>query len=1034
MARASPAPNGFGHTFACHKSIIKTAFKAAYLTPAIVPGCTFSKRTQALKYQAPRRHASVTASPRLRDNSVDGGIYSKHGLPLEVKDLVSSPRRLKPGPWATAIEPYLPLNLRLGHKNASQESIQHERLRPIRTLPDFLSIARLSCQADLLSYIGVYQERWEAVIWLVKAMTEKYPSHEKMENISRQLPPLLWSTVNQSLDAVTESAIEVETPPPSEMQREHSRWYGGDSLDQYPWLYNPDHRNDPHISRRKSLGQIWQSLGTMILQAADRSPEDPSYSIIMTQVFRILGHLHRINALPDSIYNYTPATDPTVLQRPPTLYVLSKRIMSTLSDVEFGLQWEETVTKALSQGYDLAKAPVQPRIREFGPELWLDLVLWACVEGGWISEGAWIVMEIQKRMDAKDTRWSTISWAEICEKGEPTLDWISIIKYQIEKTRLNQVGGLGMATGSDLTIDMGTRTISREVVLALLDGLLNDPLSTAEGLSMTAVELRRSIIACKSLLECNHPGLDGNFMYAVILRVLESFEDVKEQPGALSRLLDLRSTEFKQTIRGSSTTTTAHEHRLDDSAAVLGLHHRNLHYFSVDGNQEGSLQTLRKIQSTVDTHREGRILAFARELKERLREGDDASDLSKADVLAPVQPAQIPLSALASFIDMVTESRLFDLGNWLLLNEDIDGGLIDPALCSDENLQPALLRFGTATSNSRLLTKVLLGLKMPLPHPVIHALLRFQVALGKWTAVEELLEYVKFTPNMGWRPSDVTAIAKAILQMEHESVDKADDDSISRALSIIQNLVNGKYNSKADPSQLIPDFSQARMANQLGRILQTLPGSLSKITTRLSGEDLRAHTSAEIMPHTFNVIVQVVADLHGSHAGKKLWDQWCRVPDAPKWKQPSRPPFGNSERVVTPNLSMLRSVLRPALATRRRLYAAMKEELIKSRGSKTATTTTTTTTDEEGPSSVAIREKYRLGDDDQEILSWGITMFKKFGVTEEEINVEIPGSFPRPQHQRKKKKKKEKENEYVDDKEGKEDKDDDEVDHVDLMM
>lgn len=38
-------------------------------------------------------------------------------------------------------------------------------------------------------------------------------------------------------------------------------------------------------------------------------------------------------------------------------------------------------------GYDLSKVSVQPRIREFGPELWLDLVLWACVEEVGLQKG-----------------------------------------------------------------------------------------------------------------------------------------------------------------------------------------------------------------------------------------------------------------------------------------------------------------------------------------------------------------------------------------------------------------------------------------------------------------------------------------------------------------------------------------------------------------------------------------------------------------------------------------------------------------------
>lgn len=992
MARVSPALRDFVHAFGRPNSGITTAIILAFLAPAIVRECTIPRRPQRLKYQGFRRHASVTASQYKTEKGVDSNVYGKRGLPLEVESLVSSPRRLRPAVWATAIEAYLPLNLRPGGENIADEVIRNEVLRPIHTLPKVLSLARSYCKADLLSYIGVHQERWEAVIWLVKAMMEEYPGHREMEERSRQLPSLLWRTVDQSLDEVTRDAIQIEMSQPSHVSPEHNGWYGRLTLDQYSRPFDSECWDDPRILGRKSLGQIWQSLGTMILQAADRPAEDPSYSIIMSHVFRILGHLHRINAFPDSIYNYAPPTDATVLKRPPTLHLLSRRIMSTLSDVEWGLQWEGTITQAMSQGYELPKASVQPKIREFGPELWLDLVLWACVEGGWVSEGAWIVIEMQKREASRDTRWSTISWQEICEMKGPKLDWTSILKLEIDKTRLNQVGGIGIATGTNSHVDMGTRTVSREVVLALIDGLLNDSQSTAGGPGMTIVELRRCMIACKTLLDRNYSELDNHFMDAAILRVVESFENVKEQPLLFHRFLDLRSTAgHKLVTRNSGTDISAQDEEINDCAAVLGLRHRNLYRFSNDGHLQESLQTLRKIQSTIDTQREVQISAFADELRERLGRGDDVSDLhgDKGDNVALMHTSQIPPSALASFIDLITNSRLFDLGHWLLLNEDIDGGLMDPALYSDQNLQPAILRFGTATSDSRLLTKILVKLETPLSEPVVHALLRFQVVLGKWTAVEDLLEYLKNEPDMAWKPSDATTIAKAILQMEHEPSDHANANSLPRALALVQNLVDGIYNTKADPSRRLPDFSQIRMANQLGRIFQTLPGSLSKISTRPAGKDFRAHASADVTPNAFNIILETIVDCYGSLAGKKLWDQWCRAPDITKREQQFRPSLEQRERVVTPTIYMLRSILRPVLKNRRLVHEAMKEKLIKTQKSKTATSN-----NQGDPSLVATHDKSRPSDDDQKTLEWGISMYKKFGFGEKEINGEVPGSFP----------------------------------------
>ena len=1048
MARGSPALRGFVHAFSrCHNSSISTAVLPTFLIPSIVQECPTLKSFHGSRHQEARIHASNQC---LTDNKAESNGCSERGLPLQVERLISSSRRSKVAAWATIIESYLPRNLRLGAEHdvekVSEEVVQHEALQPIDTLADVLSIARWYCKADLLSYVGVYQERWEAVMWLVKAMMEKYRDRKIMEIQSCQLPPIIWKNVDRNLDEVTEKAIESEMPQPSEMVRKYNRWYGGFSLDQYTGSFDSDHSDSPPVLGRKSLGQIWLSLGVMILQAADRPPEDTSYSVIMSHVFRILGHLHRIDALPYSIYNYSPPKDPTVLQRPPTLYVLSKRIMSTLSDVEWVIQYDEIIAKALSQGYELPKAAVQPRLREFGPELWLDLILWACVQGGWIWEGARIIIEMQKRRGSKNTQWSTVGWSKLCEVGSNP-SFFSFLKREIEKARANQYSGLGMASGTNVQIDMGTRTISQEVVFAIIDGLLNDPPSDTKDFPMTAVELHKSLVACISLLECNDSKLDSNFMDTIILRVIESVGSVERQPGSLNRFLDLRPTGLKQGTSESSIKISLMDQEPDDSAAILGLYHRSLDQFSVEGNVEGSLGMFSKIQSTVDAQREGEILAFANNIKERLARGDDLSDLvgDQEENASHVQPSPIPVSALASFLDFVTHNRLFELGNWLLLNEDVDGGPMDPALYYDQNLQPAIFRFGTATSNSRILIKLLQGLETPLSEPVVHALLRFQVALGKWTAVEELLEYVKNTPDMAWEPSDATSIAKAVLQMEHKPPDNnVDVEMVSRALSLLQNLIHGKYNSKADPSRLRPDFSQLKTANQLGRILQTLPGSLKTITTKAPQNDLRAHASVDISPFAFNILLETIVDQHGSLAGKKLWDEWCRVPNVRRREQEQLPPSfdsksgGSGEKVVTPTLFMLRGVLRPVLETRRALNAARKDELSsknKQRSLKGAAASSSSSSLSSSSSSdddqqkehglsaaadptdnnnnrndnnnhtndVEDEKRFRLGDEDQAVVEWGVRMYREFGLLDEEIDAEIPGSLGRWNRQKKKK-------------------------------
>ncbi|MCJ1451970.1 hypothetical protein MMC28_002310 [Mycoblastus sanguinarius] len=962
-------------------------------------------RSQKVERHGVRHYASDNVS-----NSEQGpaSAHTDNDLPIEAKRLFSSPRRRDLSAWTALIELYLPLRLRLGSQSTEGEATQYSSLLPIQTLPLVLSKARTNSKVDLLSYLGVCQERWEAVIWLVKTMLETPSGQLLLESKPRQLTNLLWPASGQSLDQVTEEAIQVEFPPPSKLR-----------LDQIASSFDLRYADRAVSKGHRSLGQVWQSLGIMILRAADRSADDPSYSVIMSRVFQILAHLHHISAFPDSIYNYSPATDPTVLQRPPTLYILSRRIMSTLSDVAWGVQWEGEISKALSQGYDLPKVTLQPKIREFGPELWLDLILWACIEGGWIKEGAWIVGEMERRKDDRDTQWSAVSWEEICEVQTPKLDLTSILRQQIERTRVRQVGGIGIAAGTSSTVDMGTRTISREVVLALIDGLANLPHSLGTSYRPSPVEVQRDIRACKDLLERGQLNIDTNFLNATILRLLESAgADTKASPHVLERVINLRSTDLSDTKRSTESSLSAQDYDTDDSAGIIGLLHRNLHSYAHRGNLLRSLTTFRKIQNVVDVKQKQCIQDFADELRIRGRQEDEATDLigSEESASGPVFHPKIPVSTLVVFLDLLTTSRFFDLGKWLLSSDEVEGGALDPVLYSERNLQPALLRFATATADDDLLSKILQSLEAPLSEPVLHALFRCEIALGKWNAIEALLEHFKKTPGMSWKASDAMAIARAILQMEHAPLGTNDSKSISQAHQILQDLIRGRYNSDRDPSQL-PDLFQIRLANQLGRIFRALPGSLNNIKSHVVGSVKRAHSGVDITPNSFNLLLETVVECRGSVAGKDLWEKWCRPPSRSESIKQTRsrlrhirspaldPDDDGLERIVTPTLYMLRNVLRPVLRSKRYsqpvktqsegLSSPDPEDLDQPAGREEIQDATNV----RNQGSLASSTLGSLSNRDEEngILEWGISMYEKFGLSEEEINAEIPGSFPRLQ-------------------------------------
>ena len=977
----SSALRRFTQAFTSPNSI-KNATSAVpvYLVPAAVNLPRTSGSTEKRPSRVGRRHASVTASPDISNNSTHRFSYKKHDLPFEAEVVASSSRRRRDSSaWANIVELYLPAHLRLKDQPQLIQSNGPHRTLSIDSFHVVMAKARTYAKVDLLSYLGVYQNRWEAVIWLVKAMLEQHGGYAAMETASKKLPSVLWPTRDNSLDAITGSAIVPVLPQPRKLPGRH--------------LIS---RSDIHGEQgydmqlgRENLGQIWQSLGAMILQASDRAPEDLSYNTIMSHVFRILAHLHRIEAFPNSIYNDEPAADPTVLRRPPTLYLLSRRIMSTLSDLEWGLQWDEVIEKYTKLGYEVPKAVLQPKIREFGPELWLDLVLWACVEGGWVTEGAWIVREMEKRKNRIETQWSVISWQEICAVKSPQPGWLSMLAREIEKTRMNNIAGFGIATGVAFRVEMGSRTVSREVVLALVDGLVNTPSTHQRNRGSLASILPPNLTACQDLLERGHPKLSSNFLNAIIAQIIENANE--DAPENLRKLLSWRLRHLHPDSIGAVASVPAEDYNMDDTAPILGLLHRILHGLAREGNAQASLGTLITIQNFVDEKRSRYIQDFADELRELLRLGEDSFDMAfngENDLPAPYP--LLPVHAMAALFDVIIQHKFFGLGRWLLHNEDIDGGLFEPELYSNPNLHPALLRFATATADDHLLTNVLQQLETPLSEPVVHALLRCQVALGRWGAVEELLRHLQRTPDMSWKASDAMAIARAILQTENNK-DTQDAEQIYQAQELLQNIVRGLYNSDRDPSQL-PDFTETRTANQLGKIFQTLPGTLSTITSTSSEPSGRARGSVNITPNAFNIILETIVEYYGSVTGRKLWERWCLEPGESIWgryRQDLDTEYErNDEKVVIPTLYMLRTVLRPIVAKRKTMNNAAAQTNAEALGTRNEDVA-----DAVEPAGGSLERKVydQVDEVERSVLDWGIRMYEKFGLTRKEIDAEMPG-------------------------------------------
>ena len=347
----------------------------------------------------------------------------KNGKPFRQKSLGNEEVDV----LVSLLDPYLPLELR--SKTWLENLAQFEGILSIDKVPRLLSEAQ-SCNSlrqDLLSYIGLRQNRWDALLWLIKTLvTNREPSPVKLGDRPLYQAPsdLEWSMDQFGYypDLVANHLLRDPqgTFPSSIEQAEIT-----------------DSFHDP-------IGHVWQCVACLVLEAAESSAERASE--IMDYVYQIIAYMHHCDIISPALYNWKYPKDHSAVQRPPTLHLLSARIMTTLSDATWKAYEKNVLPEAARVGadysykiFELPTAVYAPRIRPLSMGIWLDLVLWSCVEGGWIMEAAWIVNQILQR-DSKPA-WSVVSWDTLQNAASSEWGKDGGIDWDSPMARFNGVAG-----------------------------------------------------------------------------------------------------------------------------------------------------------------------------------------------------------------------------------------------------------------------------------------------------------------------------------------------------------------------------------------------------------------------------------------------------------------------------------------------------------------------------------------------------------------------------------------------------------------
>lgn len=842
-----------------------------FLVPAIV-------RPSNRSFSATRRRRAKTqtySEPSL-DSLKDSAFYTcpakpvREPLPLRVP-IPEPDVRHDIQPWLAAIDPFLPDHLRQG------TSGRHDAVDPASTI-DFAWLLNAAQDAshDILSHMGLVEGRWDAVTWIVKKLMEDGPSATEPPIQPESSANTIWpETEPRSLHDLTNGPLRLERVRPSKRLRH--------TLDDLTSA--PDTINFKDAAVKRALGQVWRSLGNMILEAAEESNNKDSQ--ILPHVLGIIAHLHHIGMIPDSVYTHRPTQDAHALRQPPTLHLLSSTILTALSDATWRAH-EASVTIAKERmnasyflGHEIPGSRFKTQVTEIAPELWLELVLWSCLHGGWILDGT-AVLERMFSHRVEDP-WGLISWREISLASEE--------KPTVSGWRL-------FSKREDITTEAEARArtqkkVSSEVVTGFIDGLVNTMRVGIGARGTPPEKLVHHIKSLKQLLDRSSLSLGSATWDSIMVRLLESGGVIpQKRPELLLSILDLASgfgSEVSSANASSQPFKASKEppYYFEPSTTPISLLHQTMRSFLESGDISGVMTTLNVLQHYTDSNKQKSMQQFFEALK-TVQVRQDQLFMSRVPAIDfPAFDTQLPVVLLAKVLDLATDAKLFDLGRWLLLSDELDGPLITREMYTNSTMASSIIRFGTMAGENDLVMKVV---KMTstwnsnqqtqrIPDELQTALLSSQVKLNRWNSVRSMQNYVLANP--GYRPQP-TVLAEFIAELLRHS--PASDQSTQKRLQ--------------EARSAFTDFLfawEGIVLTHLKNELYSILGIVSSV--REDWKEYCSHFLAfstrqgiRLSTDDFNHILSGVLDGFDSLKGKELVEKWCYK--LPKTFEPYRAPGG----------------------------------------------------------------------------------------------------------------------------------------------
>ena len=878
--------------------------------------------------------------------------------------------RGNPDTWLAVLEDLLPPDAERGSQDDKGDA-----LKIATELSTLLFQAREEGGHDILSYLGLAKGRWDDAARIINAISGANKGNERLSVIDHLGTGIQWP--QSTLDAMTYERFKVDK------DKTKSSPYVGPKIEEVA-----GNGSDPIWLRKcmcsRGLGQIWRSLGNLILTAASR-PTDESRKV-MQHVLAALATLHHDGVISPAVYTFVATDDAVALHQPPTLHLLSSRILEAMSDAAWYVHAAAIKAQQNASG---TQPPlyVVDRYRflvdELGHEVWLELVLWSCLHGDWISDGAAVLEQMAESSD-----WSLLSWKHVTASVAggtlpSSADWSSLIAVMYQK----------MSKPRPEDRRRVERTVSSEVVSAYVDGLTNVIRTSIPERGMPIRKVLSHVQGLKALLDRHNMGLGYTTWDAVCVRFIESggFE-VEQDPRLLLNILEitqpfgreLASDNLKPTVTDSFTSIPSYV--FDASAAAVGLLHRAIDTYISLSDVEGALRAFKSLQTYTDLNKQRSLEAFFEDLKKAgSRKALLTGSIFSGNLSAAEYPAfhpQIPTTVLANLLEMLAEARMFQLGDWMIYTDEVDGRIIPLEMYADPTMAAALIRYATVNGDKALLSNVVqaqasLGKQgLSLPTTFLNALLQSQIKDRHWESAENILNFLAQSKTQSWHPRVICDLAHEILVLQRGVIiqqQSSDPQALAHATTIFRSLLRMRYGPPMHAENYDGFTVVHCIIGVLSSVSKEWAGFAAPLSPRQGSMPLLLHI------RMFDALLDGVVAAFGVETGKELWEKWCAKVErratqfadiSPRAPSIADNYFDQDARVVLADLPVgvwtFRNRIKPQLSTIRVMLRAILEE----RGS--FDTDTLTDTDE------------RSG-----ILGWALGVLRTMTATPEEMDREL---------------------------------------------